>query len=135
MSDTIEGIVEVPKSEASLLLEAGYLLMELGKHKEAEEVFTGVSALLPKSDVALVALGNFYFAQGKTQRALKFHKEALKVRPGSPLAMAHIGESLLFLKKKEEGIKILNECLSADPEGMQSEFARSLLEAAEAGEL
>lgn len=135
MSDLLDGIVPVPKSEASLLLEAGYLLMELGKTKEAEEVFVGVSALLPKSDVALVALGNFHFAQGKFQRALKFHKEALKVRPDSALALAHIGESLLFLKKKGEAVEALNKSLSLEPEGDQSAFAQSLLEAANLGEL
>jgi len=45
----VHGIIDAPQKDVVLLLEAGYLYMELGKNKEAEEVFTGVAALLPKS--------------------------------------------------------------------------------------
>ena len=43
----INGIVPVAKKEVILLLEAGYLYMELSKYKEAEDVFQGVCALCP----------------------------------------------------------------------------------------
>ena len=42
--EMITGLIEVPQKQASMLLEAGYLLMELGKNKEAEETFQGVAA-------------------------------------------------------------------------------------------
>jgi tetratricopeptide (TPR) repeat protein len=133
--EMLKGLVELPQPEAALLLEAGYLYMEMGKHKDAEEVFLGVAALLPHSDVPLVALGNCEFAQGRFQRALKNHQEALKLQPGSALAQAHIGEALLWLKKPEEGKKALEQAIAMEPEGMPATFARALLEAHAAGDL
>ena len=133
--EMLKGLIEVPQPEASLLLEAGYLYMEMGKPKEASEVFTGVAALLPHSDVPLVALGNLEFAQGHFQRALKHHQEALKLKPKSALAQAHIGEALLWLKKGDEGLKALKQAIEMEPGGMPASFARALLEAHEAGTL
>lgn len=133
--EMLKGLIEVPQPEASLLLEAGYLYMEMGKPKEAEEVFAGVAALLPHSDVPLVALGNLEFSQGRFQRALKSHQEALKLKPKSALAQAHIGEALLWLKRTADGVKALKRAIEMDPDGMPASFAKALLEAHEAGTL
>ena len=133
--EMLKGLIEVPQPEASLLLEAGYLYLEMGKAKEAADVFTGVAALLPHSDVPLVALGNLEFSQGHFQRALKHHQEALKLKPKSALAQAHLGEALLWLKKTDEGVKALQQAIAMEPEGMPASFARALLEAHEAGTL
>lgn len=133
--DTLAGLVEVPKAEAGLLLEAGYLYLEMGRPKEAEEVFAGVAALLPGSDVPRIALGNLSFAQGRFQRALKYHQEALSLRPDSADAQAHVGEALLFLKRKDEGVQALEDAIRLAPEGAAATFARALLDAVAAGEL
>lgn len=133
--EMLKGLIEVPQPEASLLLEAGYLYMEMGKPKEAGDVFAGVAALLPHSDVPHVALGNLEFAQGHFQRALKHHQEALKLKPKSALAQAHIGEALLWLKKTDDGVKALKAAIAMEPDGMPASFARALLEAHEAGTL
>jgi predicted Zn-dependent protease len=133
--EILKGLVEVPQPEAALLLEAGYLYMEMGKPKDAEEVFAGVAALLPKSDVPLVALGNLEFSQGRFQRALTHHTAALKVKPGSALAQAHIGEALIWLKRPDEGVKALKRAIDMEPDGMPAKFAQALLDAHAAGEL
>jgi tetratricopeptide (TPR) repeat protein len=129
----VEGLVDVPQPEVALILEAGYLLMELGKWKEAQEVFGGASALVPHSDVPLMALGNLFFAQGKFQQALKSHKEALATMPDSQLARAHVGECLLFMKKYDEGKAELEKAIAQDPQSMAATFAKSLLEAHDVG--
>ncbi|MBM4281893.1 MAG: tetratricopeptide repeat protein [Deltaproteobacteria bacterium] len=131
--EMLKGLIEVPQPEAALLLEAGYLFMEMGKPKDAEEVFAGVAALLPESDVPLVALGNLEFSQGHYQRALKHHQEALKVKPGSALAQAHVGEALLWLKKGDEGAGALKKAIAMEPGGAAAAFARALLDAWEQG--
>jgi tetratricopeptide (TPR) repeat protein len=133
--EIIKGLIDVPQPEAAMLLEAGYLYMEMGKPKDAEEVFAGVAALLPHSDVPLVALGNLEFAQGRYQRALKYHQDALKTKPASALAQAHIGEALLWLKRADEGVKALKKAIELEPDGMPATFARALLEAHEQGAL
>jgi len=131
--EMLKGLIEVPQPEAALLLEAGYLFMEMGKPKDAEEVFAGVAALLPESDVPLVALGNLEFSQGHYQRALKHHQEALKVKPGSALAQAHVGEALLWLKKGDEGAGALKKAIAMEPGGAAAAFARAPLDAWEQG--
>jgi tetratricopeptide (TPR) repeat protein len=136
MSDEIlHGLIDVPQTEAALLLEAGYLSMEMGRHKDAEDIFAGVAALLPHSDVPHVALGNLEFAQGRFQRALKHHQEALKLKPASALAHAHVGEALLFLNKTADGVKALNQAIALEPDGVPATFAKALLAAHDAGEL
>ncbi len=132
---TLHGLIDVPKDEVQLLLEAGYLYLEMGKPKEAEDVFAGVCALLPESDVPLVALGNLEFAQGRFQRALKHHQDALKLRPDSAVAQAHVGEALLWLKKPKDGLAALDKAIAMEPEGPSAQFARALREAHETGEL
>ncbi len=136
MSDEIlRGLIEIPQPEAALLLEAGYLYLEMGKHKDAEEVFSGVAALLPHSEVPHVALGNLEFAQGRFQRALKHHQDALKLKPASALAQAHVGEALMFLKKTDDGVSALKRAIDMEPDGMPATFAKALLAAHDAGEL
>lgn len=138
MADEIlHGLIDVPQGEVALLLETGYLYMEMGRPKEAEDVFVGVNALLPESDVPLVALGSLHFSQGRYQRALKFHQDALKLRPKSALAQAHIGEALLFLKKTDEGLAALHKAIemSDDEDSHPATFAKALLQAHAAGEL
>jgi tetratricopeptide (TPR) repeat protein len=131
----IKGLVEVPQTEAALLLEAGYFFVEMGKHKEAEDVFTGVAALLPHSDVPHVALGNLEFTQGHYARALKHHQEAARLKPELALAHAHIGECLLWLNKAADGVVALQKAISLEPESPAAKMAAALLEAHKQGEL
>jgi tetratricopeptide (TPR) repeat protein len=125
----ISGIIKVPKTEVILLLEAGYLLMQMGKNQEALIVFSGVASLVPHSDVPCIALGNLYFGQGNFNQALKEHQRALKRNPKSALAQAHIGEVLLFQQKLSEGVAALKKTIEMDPKGLPANFARELLKA------
>lgn len=129
----VEGIVSVPQDEVALLLECGYLYMEMQKPREAEEIFNGVAALVPQSEVPLICLGNLFFSQGRYDRALKFHRDALRKQPASALAQAHAGEAMVFLKKRDEGKAALEKAASMDPEGDAGAFANSLLDAMAAG--
>jgi tetratricopeptide (TPR) repeat protein len=130
----LDGKLDLPQREVALLMEAGYLLMELTKYNEAEEVFTGVAAMLPHSDVPHVALGNLFFSLGRWNQALKAHKDALKANPKSALAHAHIGEVLFFMKKPEEAVKSLKQAQDLGSEDQTAaEFAKTLLEAHEMG--
>jgi tetratricopeptide (TPR) repeat protein len=124
----VQGLIPVQQGEIALLLESGYLYMEMQKFKEAEEVFSGVAALVPHSEIPLICLGNLAFSQGQFDRALRHHKEALQRVPDSALAEAHKGEALLFLKKKDEARDALNRAVSLDPEGPAGAFAKSLLD-------
>jgi len=132
-AEIIKGLIDLPRRDVAILLETGYLLMEFSKPKEAEEVFAGVTALLPHSEVPHLALGNLYFSQGKFQNALKEHKKAHELRPESALPHVHIGECLFALHKYDEGKQELEKALKKENEGPTADFARNLLEAREFG--
>ncbi len=125
--------MEVPQAEIALLLEAGYLYLEMQKFKEAEEIFAGVAALVPHSEVPVICQGNLAFSQGKFDRAVKLHKEALSRVPDSALGHAHLGEALLFQKKREEAKQALSRAIELDGDGPAGSFAQSLMDALDAG--
>ena len=130
----VEGLVPVAQGEVALLLECGYLYMEMNKPKEAEDIFSGVAALVPHSEIPLLCLGNLFFSQGRYDRALKFHGDALKKNPESALAKAHMGEALLFANKREEAKAALEAALTMAEDGDDAAaFATSLLDGLAAG--
>jgi hypothetical protein len=45
------------------------------------------------------------------------------------LALAHSGEALIFLKRKDEARTALSRAVTIDPEGPAGAFAKSLLDA------
>ncbi len=125
----VQGLVDVSPDEVALLLESGYLYLEMQKPREAEEIFSGVASLVPTSEVPLICLGNLHFSQGRYERALRFHRDALKRNPDSALAHAHVGEALLFLKRRPEAKTALERAVALDGDGDAAEFARCLLDA------
>lgn len=135
MADQISGLVPVSKQEVVLLLESGYLLMDMGRFDEAREVFGGAAALLPKSEVPHLALGTLEFAQGRHDKALQAYRKAQQLAPKSALPRAHAGEALLFLNKPAEALKELKAAIDIDPDGDGARLARALLDAKEAGAL
>lgn len=135
MAESIQGLVEVSREEAVLMMEAGYLYMDMGNYKAAQQVFTGAAALLPKSEVPHIALGTLEFSQGKHEKALQAFRAAQRVAPKAGLPRAHCGEALLFLGKKAEAQKELKAALDLDPDGDGGKLAQALLDAVEAGAL
>lgn len=130
---TVEGLISVAQTEVALLLESGYLYMEMQKFREAEEVFVGAAALVPHSEIPSICLGNLFFSQGRYPRALRCFREAAHKNPESALAHAHVGEALLFTPQRDEARAALEKAMALDPKGEAGAFAKSLLEGAAAG--
>ena len=129
-ADVVNGLIKVPSNEVALLLECGYLYMEMNRPREAEEVFAGVAHLVPHSDIPLICMGNLFFSQGRYERALRFHRDALKRNPESVLAQTHVGEALLFSNKRQEARDALNKAVEMAGEGTEeAAFADALLDA------
>ena len=127
--DTIDGLIQVPQHEVGLLMEAGYLFLELGAPKKAMDIFQGVAALVPSNEIPLIALGHLAFAQGKFEQALKYNEDALARNPDSALAKAHKGESLMFLGRHQEAMDILNAVLADSAAGVSQGFVKALIDA------
>lgn len=121
-------MIDVPRDDLVLMLEAGYIYLAMGKFSEAKQVFEGIMALSPKHEVPRVALANVFFAQKKYLPAIRILKEAIELNPKSAFAHAHLGEAFLFYGKKDQALEALGQVSSLDSEGKAGEFAHSLIE-------
>ena len=138
MAETSEisgSLVPLARREAMILLEAGYLWLDMGQYEKAREVFAGAALLMPKSEVPQLALGSLEFAQGRHDKALQAYRAAQRLAPSSALPRAHAGEALLFMGKVPEAMKELKAAMDLEPEGDGARLAQALLEAKEAGAL
>lgn len=134
-SEITGSLVPMGRHEAMVLLEAGYLLMDMGQFDKAKEVLSGTAALMPRSEVAQLALGTLEFAQGHHDKALQAYRAAQRLAPKSGLPRAHAGEALLFLGKVQEAMKELKAAIDLEPEGDGAKLAQALIDAKEAGAL
>ncbi|MGH9720239.1 MAG: tetratricopeptide repeat protein [Bryobacteraceae bacterium] len=114
--------------EVTLLMEAGLAYRDAGKYQEASDVFTGVRALAPQSEVPEVALGTVSFHQADFADAVKHYNRALEVNPKSAYAHAHLGEAHLFLKDKDAALQHLKKAVELDPRGESGKMARSYID-------
>lgn len=126
-------LVPLDKTQAKMLFEAGYIWLDMGKPDKAKELFAGMAALMPKSEIPQLGLGTVEFACGRFDKALQAYRAAQRLAPRSGLPRAHAGEALLFLGKDQEALKELKAASEIEPHGDGARLAQALLEAREAG--
>jgi Flp pilus assembly protein TadD len=114
------------KEEIALMMEAGFVYRDAGKFDEARQIFRGVRALSPQSDVPEVALGTVSFQAREFDDAVAHYQEALKLNPRSAYAYAHLGEAELFRKDKKAARESLKKAAELDPKGEFGKMARAL---------
>jgi tetratricopeptide (TPR) repeat protein len=138
MAETSEisgSLVPLARREAAILLEAGYIWMDMGKFDNARDVFAGAAVLMPKSEVPQLALGTLEFSQGRHDKALQAYRAAQRLAPTSALPRAHCGEALLFMGKVNEAVKDLKAAMDLEPDSDGARLAKSLMDAKDAGAL
>lgn len=121
-------MIDVPRDDIVMMLEAGYIYLAMGKFSEAKQVFEGVISLNPEREIPRVALGNVFFAQKKYLAAIRILKEAIELNVNSAFAHAHLGESLLFYGKKDKALEELEQASQLETHGKAGDFARSLMQ-------
>ncbi|MCL2178400.1 MAG: tetratricopeptide repeat protein [Proteobacteria bacterium] len=132
-SGILGSLVPTTKTQARILLETGYLWMDMGRFVEAQEVFMGAALLMPKSEVPQLALGTLDLVQGRFEKALQTFRVAQRLAPKSALPHVHVGEALLFMGKEVAALKELQQAKQMEPEGDAAKFADSLLDCREKG--
>jgi tetratricopeptide (TPR) repeat protein len=118
--------VQAAHEQLAFLMEAGLIYRDAKRFREAEQVFAGVRALAPKSEVGEVALGSVRFAEGKLDQAIRHYQNALKLNERSAFAHAHLGEAYVFANDPVSARKHLEAAIKIDPRGESGEHARSL---------
>jgi len=120
--------VEASQEEIIFLMEAGFIYRDAGKYQEARDVFRGVTALRPDSEIPQVAIGTTFFVEGKLDEAITAHQAALEKHPESAYAYAHLGEALFMKKEFDTAREKLSRAVELDPEGDYGRMAQSILE-------
>jgi tetratricopeptide (TPR) repeat protein len=113
--------------EIVLLMEAGFIYRYSGKFEEARDIFRGVRALRPASEVPEVALGGVSFDEGNFKDAINHYRKALQIDSNSAYAYVHLGEAQAFAKDKENARLSLRRAQELDPRGEHGKLARGLL--------
>src|SRR4051812_7038934 len=108
-------------------MEIGFVCRYAGRFVEAREIFTGVQALRPESEIPLVALGTVAFEEGNFPEAIKKYRDALRLQPGSAYAYAQLAEAQIFHRDTEGARASLEKAISLDPRGQTANLARALL--------
>lgn len=114
--------------EIALLMEAGLAYRDAGQFTEARDVFAGVRALLPQSEVPEVMLGSVAAYQQDFATAQKHYQRAIETNPKSSFAYVHLGELALAQKNPEDARANFKKALELDPRGDAGKTARSMLE-------
>jgi len=126
-------LVPTTKIQARILLETGYLWMDMGRFEEAYTLFRGAALLMSKSEVPQIALGTLELVQGKFEKALQAFRAAQRLAPQSALPHAHAGEALLFMGKEAAALKELEQAKRMEPDSDAAMFADSLLDCRQKG--
>lgn len=127
--ENLLGLIEISKIEAQLMLESGYLYMEMGDFKKSEETFVGCVSLLPRSATPFIGLGNLYFTQSRTDEAIKAYGDALKIKPDFADAHAFLGEAHLFNGDSSQALNHLQKARELDKEeGPAHQLATDLVD-------
>lgn len=129
----LQGLVPVQQQTVSLMLEAGQLLSQMGRFKQALDVMEGLAHLLPDSGIPSMFKGNLLFAQGRLAQAEAAHREAVERAPDQAACWAHLGEALLWSGKVEEGLEACEKAMGFSDDPHAKRFAKNLVEAQELG--
>ena len=104
--------VKAPKDEA-VLGEYGKALADAGELAQAKDVLTRAYAPdSPRWDV-LSAQGAVADRMGDHETAMQFYREALKIAPDEPAALANMGLSLALMKQLPEAERLLKQAAAS----------------------
>ncbi len=120
--------VSASQDEIDFLMEAGFIYRDAGKYQEARDIFRGVMALRPNSEIPQIAIGTTLFVEGKLDEAIEAYRAALEKHPESAYAYAHLGEALFMKKEFDSARENLTRAIELDPDGPFGQMARSILE-------
>jgi len=93
----------------------GTIAYQTREYGQAEEYFREALRQNPEAYAPLVNLGGALLSLNKFQESLAVNLEAVKARPGDPLAQAQLGKSYFFLGRLDDAEMPLKRAKALDP--------------------
>lgn len=94
----------------------GFVLMQLGKNRQAAEDFTTAITLEPGDSFAYDNRGIAFSQLKQWQEAVGDHSKAIELRPGDATAYTHRGNALLNLNRAQEAIEDHSKAIELRPD-------------------
>lgn len=120
--------MEIQTEVIQLLMEAGYLAGGYGLYKESEDIFEGIRAIRPDSELPIIGLAVTKMNAGKnTESARMLWEQALKINPESDLAKSFLGLALKLSNLNSESETVLKEVIDTGKNEPAIKLAQALL--------
>jgi len=120
--------MEISTETIQRTMEAGYLAAVNGMSQESIQIFRGIAAARPESELADIGLSFSHLCAGDVAEAVRIlHEEALRKNPESALAKSFVGLCLKQAGMNAEADSILGEVVEGEAEGPAREMAAALL--------
>lgn len=118
--------LQTPVRVIRLMLEAGCVYRYAQRFREARDIFQGVRALLPTSEVADLALAGVSLDEGKLDEAEAHCRRALELNRASAAAYVQLAEIQLLQKDGAGARQSLQQSMEISPNGPAATLAREL---------
>jgi thioredoxin-like negative regulator of GroEL len=120
--------MEITTETIQRTMEAGYLAAISGMSAESIQIFSGIAAARPESELADIGLSFSYLCAGDVAEALRIlSEEALRKNPESALAKSFVGLCLKQAGLNAEADSVLEEVAADSSDEAAREMAAALL--------
>jgi hypothetical protein len=111
------------------LLEIGYVAVGRGLQSHAEDIFHGLIAARPESELPIIGLAVCKMNFGDFASATKLLSEdAIRINPASSMAKCFLGVVSHYCGAKNETLAIMNEVVESGNDESAVNIAKSVLE-------
>ena len=118
--------VDGPVDEPNVCCRLGGQFAEIPLHLQAVREFQRAQTLAPAFPNAAVGLSGQFLWMGDYSNCLAAASRALEIDPASPLALYHKGYALFMLKRADQAIPPLTECVSLQKTNHDALMLRAL---------
>ncbi len=117
--DIISPILQTPNANATHFGLAGEALQQLGRHPEAQQMFSRAMTLTPNSSIPKLALGNSMILQGQLDSGLDLLKNAAQSASG-PEADLSLARTYLGSQKPQAALDALANARRKSPKSIEA---------------
>lgn len=109
-------------------MEIGFVAAGNGLYREAEQIFIGIEAVRPESELPLVGRAFIRMNAGKPQSAIPLLKESLEINPDSDMALCFLGIASKLAGMSQASVEVFEQVIQANQTPEAIDLAQAMLE-------